>query len=112
RDLARELGDRRQGAQVVGEPGPEDDRAAAEDAEELLARLERVGGQRGADSRQEADEDADPAEERRLPLVPAVAARLGDDTAAERGADQRPGGEGGGRQREGGERGGHTGFEG
>src|SRR5919197_36335 len=51
-------------------------------------------------------------EEGRLPLVPAVAARLGDDTAAERGADQRPGGEGGGRQREGGERGGHTGFEG
>src|SRR5205085_5904048 len=99
-------------AQVVREPGREDDGAAAEDAEELLARLERIRCQRGTDPHQQAGEEADPAEEGRLPLVPAVAARLGDDAAAERGAVERPGGEGGGRQREGGERGGHTGFEG
>ena len=111
-DLARELGDRWQCAEVVGEAGGEDDRAAAQDAEELLARLERVRRERGADPGQEAGEEPDPAEERRLPLVPAVAARLGDDAAAERGADQRPRGEGGGRQREDGERGGHTSFEG
>ena len=68
-----------------------------------LARVDRADGERGADSGDEAREDADAAEDGRRALVPALARRRGDQPAGEVRAQQR--GEGQRRDRESGDRG-------
>ena len=102
-ELGRELRDRLQRVEVVGEPGEEEDRAAGDDPAELAARVDRADRERGADSGDEAREDADAAEDGRRALVPALARRRGDQPAGEIRAQQR--GEGQRRDRESGDRG-------
>ena len=89
-DLEPELDERAQVAQVVDEAGGEEERGAREDAAELAAPLERAGRERDADAGDEAEEDADAAEGRRGRLVPALPARVGDQPAAERRAQEDP----------------------
>ena len=103
RELGRELRDRLQRVEVVGEPGEEEDRAAGDDPAELAARVDRADRERGADSGDEPREDADAAEDGRRALVPALARRRGDEPAGEIRAQQR--GEGQRRDRESGDRG-------
>ena len=97
-ELRAELRERRQRTEVVGEPGDEEDRAAGGDSEELRARLDRTHGDRRAQPGEEPEEDADPAEARRHPVVPALARRLGDEPVADRRAQERPDDEGGDRE--------------
>ena len=88
--LRRELRDRPERVHVVGETGEEEDRAADEDPEQLRRRRRGADGEARADAGQEPGEDPDAAEQRRGSLVPAVEARRGDDSPAERRANRRP----------------------
>jgi len=95
--------------EVVHEPGEEEDGAASGDPQQLARG--RRGARRDGDGepRGEAGEDADAAEERRRPHVPAVAARRRDETLTERRAEECPRRREGGRKSDGGDRGEHVG---
>ena len=90
RELGRQLGDRLQRVDVVGEAGDEEDRAAAEDPEQLAARVGRADRDGGAYPRDEAEEDADAAERGRRARVPALARGVGDEPSADAGAQEPP----------------------
>jgi hypothetical protein len=75
---------------VVEEPGREEKSAAAEDSAELAAPLHCPDEQRKSGGRGEPGEDPDAAEGRRRLLVPALPARVGDETSAERRAEDDP----------------------
>ena len=76
--------------QVVDEPREEEHRAAGQDAPELGARLERTGRDRDEGTGEQPGEDAEPADERRLSLVPAIGARRSGEAAEEWGTERRP----------------------
>ncbi len=103
RELGDQLRDRLQRVDVVDEAGDEEDCAAAEDPEQLAARVGRANGDCGADARDEAEEDADAAERGRRARVPALARGVGDEPSSDSGAQEPP--EGQGRDRERGDRG-------
>ena len=88
RELGRQLRDRLERVDVVDEAGDEEDRAAAEDPEQLAARLGRADGDRRGDARDEPEEDADAAEGRRRARVPALPGRVGDEPPADAGAQE------------------------
>ena len=102
-ELGRQLRDRPEREDVVDETGDEQDRAAAEDPEQLAARVGRADRDGGADARHEAEEDPDAAEDGRRARVPALTGRVGDEPTTDAGAEQRE--ERQGRDRERGDRG-------
>ena len=61
-ELCADLRDGAEAARVVDEAGDEDDRAAAEDAEQLGARRDGAGGNRRPDAGENAGEDSDASE--------------------------------------------------
>ncbi len=79
-ELRGDLRDRRQAERVVEQARDEEDRAPAENAEDLLVRArDRTEREGGADAGREAGEDADAAEVGRRARVPAVLARRRDE---------------------------------
>jgi hypothetical protein len=87
-------------ADVVEEPGNEDEAASGDDPGEQPGRLDHPDGERQQDAGEKACGDSDAAEERRDVVVPAGTRRHRDEPAAERGgAQQRPEDDRGDRQR-------------
>ena len=89
-ELRGELEPRGQRVDVVDQAGEEEQRGAAEDAEQLLAAVEAADRERRADPGGEPEEDADAAEGRGRVLAPALAGGVRDQPAAERGAEAAP----------------------
>ena len=88
RELGRQLRDRLQRVDVVDEAGDEEDRAAAEDPEQLAAGVGRADRDGCADPGDEAEEDPDAAEDGSRASVPALTGGIGDEPAADAGAQQ------------------------
>ena len=76
--------------QVVDEPREEEHRAADQHAPQLRARLERTGRERDEGTGEQPGEDAEPADERGLLLVPAIGARRSGKAAEDGGTERRP----------------------
>ena len=89
-DLRAELDERRQGPEVVDQPGDEQQRDAAVDAGEGLGERDRPGRDGEPHAGGDAREDSEAAEQWRRALVPAVGGRRGDEPAGERRAQERP----------------------
>ena len=90
RELQAELRERRQRADVVDEPGDEEDRDPAEDAGDLLRQRHGAGRDRRPEAGGDPGVDPDAAEERSGAVVPALGGRRGDQPGRERRAQERP----------------------
>ena len=88
RELRRELRERAQRVGVVEQARHEEDRAAAEDPQQLRARFDCTHRDRQPDAGTEAGEDPDAAEARGRALVPALPRRCRDEAAAQVGTQQ------------------------
>jgi hypothetical protein len=97
-DLEPKLRPGRKCPEIVDEAGQEEQRAPADDAPKLAARLEGARGHGYADPGDDAREDPQPADERRLALVPAIVPRRGREPVGERATKSRPDHRKGGRQ--------------
>ena len=71
-ELRGQLRDRAERVEVVEKAGDEEDRAASENRQELVARRRCIGRDRQSDAGQDPGEDADPTQHRGCPLVPAI----------------------------------------
>ena len=101
-ELGDELRDRAQVTHVVDEPGREDDPAACQDPGELPRRIQGADRDGQRDAGCQPARDADPAERRRCPLVPALSRGQRDEPGRGGGANEGPEGER--RDRQGGDR--------
>ena len=89
-ELDGELHRRRHRVDVVDEPGGEEQRGAAEDAEQLLVGVHVADADRREDPGGEAEEDADAAERGRRLLAPALAGRVRDESPGDGRVEERP----------------------
>ena len=88
-ELRGELRHRPEVADVVDQAGHEQQRAAHHDASELERRLDRADELGAGEAEEQAQEDADAAEDRSRPVVPALAGRSRKQPCPERRAQER-----------------------
>jgi hypothetical protein len=90
RALGGQLRERRQRPEVVRQAREEQERGAGHDPEQLAARVDRTGRGRRADGGEQAEEDPDPADQRRPVRAPALASGLAGEPSREGGAEREP----------------------